>query len=333
MKASQLISVLKTAIARQWAILIEGSPGIGKSDIVAQVAKETGVDLVISHPVTADPTDYKGLPGIVNGAAEFLPYGDLRRLLTAGRPLVCFIDDLGQGSQATQAAQMQLVLAREINGQKISPHVVFIGATNRRADNAGVSGILSPLRSRFRSSVELTVDAADWCKWALAAGLPVELAAFVNLRPAMLNTFDPKSAKEGKPFACPRTLAFLGEWIAAGVTDAETLCGCVGEAVATEFLGFLAIYRAVAGLPAQICANPQSAAIPQEIDRAFAVSAAMSYHASAKNIDAIGQYFSRPEMPAEFRTFFWKAATARKPELIETRAHQSWAINHADDIQ
>ncbi len=333
MKASNLVSILKTAIARQWAILIEGSPGIGKSDIVAQVAHDTKTDLVISHPVTADPTDYKGLPGIVSGKAEFLPYGDLRRLLDAQSPLLCFIDDLGQGSQATQAAQMQLVLAREINGQKISPHVTFFGATNRRADNAGVSGILSPLRSRFRSSVELTVDSADWCKWALGAKMPFELVAFINYRPLFLNTFDPKTAKEGKPFSCPRTLSFLGDWVNQGITDAETLGGCVGEAVATEFLAFMGIYRAVAGLPAQIVANPLSAPIASEVDRAFAISAAMSYHATPKNIDAIGQYFSRAEMPAEFRTFFWKAATARKPELIETHAYTKWSVTHSDDIQ
>ncbi len=336
MKASQLVSVLKLAIGQKWAILIEGSPGIGKSDIVAQVARETQTDLVISHPVTADPTDFKGLPGIVAGKAEFLPYGDLRRLLDATSPLLCFIDDLGQGSQATQAAQMQLVLAREINGQKISDHVVFFGATNRRADNAGVSGILSPLRSRFRSSVELTVDSADWCKWALGAKMPFELVAFINLRPLLLNTFDPKTAKEGKPFACPRTLSFLGDWVNQGITDAETLGGCVGEAVATEFLAFLSIYKTVAGLPAQIVANPLAAPIfgnGDGIDKAFAVSAAMSYHATPKNIDAIGQYFSRAEMPAEFRTFFWKAATARKPELIETHAYTKWSVTHSDDIQ
>ncbi len=163
--------------------------------------------------------------------------------------------------------------------------------------------------------------------------MPVELVAFVNLRPAMLNTFDPKTAKEGKPFSCPRTLSFLGDWVNANMTDPETLGGCVGEAVATEFLGFLSIYRAVAGLPAQIVANPQAAPIASEVDRAFAISAAMTYHATPKNIDAIGQYFSRAEMPAEFRTFFWKAATARKPELIETHAHQTWAIAHSDDLQ
>ncbi len=333
MKASQLVSTLKTAIAKNWAVLIEGSPGIGKSDIVAQAVRDAGADLMIAHPVTSDPTDWKGLPGIVDSKAEFLPYGELRRMQEATKPLVCFLDDLGQGSQATQAALMQLVLARQINGQKIPDCVTFIGATNRRADGAGVSGLLTPLRSRFRATLELSVDAGDWCKWALANAMPMELVAFINFRPEKLSTFDPKAAKEGKPFACPRTVAFLGDWLNAKVDDAETVNGCVGEAFGTEFLGFLSIYKAVAGLPAQVCANPLTALIPTEVDRMFALSAALSYHVTVKSIDAIGQYLDRAEMSAEFRTFFWKAATARKPELMETRAHQAWAINHAEDIQ
>jgi hypothetical protein len=328
MKAKELSALLKTAILNRWAILLEGSPGIGKSDIVDQVVRSLGFDLVLMHPITSDPTDFKGLPAIVNSCAEFLAYGDLRKLLNATRPVVCFIDDLGQGSQAVQAALMQLVLAREINGQKISDQVVFIAATNRKQDGAAVSGLITPLRSRFRATLELTVDAGDWCKWAIAKGLPLDLIAFVNLKPLSLNGFDPKVAREGKPFACPRTVAFLGDWLNAGIDDAETLIGCVGESFATEFLGFRSIYKAVAGLPAQATLNPQSAPVPAEVDRLFAISAALAYYVTVKTVDALALYVDR--LPAEFAVFFWKSATARKPELVQTNAFTNWQIANAD---
>ncbi len=333
MKASNLIALLKTAVAKRWPIMIEGSPGIGKSEIGAQVAAAMSAVYIVLHPCICDPTDFKGFPAVVNGKAVFLTFGELENLLTANVLTIVALEDLGQAPNSVQAALMQMVLLKEIGGKKISPFVTFVAMTNRRTDNAGVSGILSPLRSRFRSSVELTVDVADWAKWALSAGMPIELIAYVQFRPAHLNTFDPKTAREGKPFACPRTLAFLGDWVNAGVLDVETVCGCVGESVGTEFLGFYAIYKTVAGLPAQIIANPLTATVFSEVDKAYALSAAMSYCASVKNLDSIGAYFSRDEMPAEFRTFFWKAATARKPELVNTAAHQRWAIAHADEIQ
>ena len=66
-----------------------------------------------------------------------------------------FLDDLGQAPMSVQAAAMQLILARRINGFKISDKVIFMAATNRREDKAGVTGILEPVKSRFAWIVEL----------------------------------------------------------------------------------------------------------------------------------------------------------------------------------
>jgi len=77
LKASDLKQVLVCMAMGKRPVLIKGAPGIGKSDIMAQVAQEVNADLIIMHPVVSDPTDYKGLPGIVEGQAEFLPYGEL----------------------------------------------------------------------------------------------------------------------------------------------------------------------------------------------------------------------------------------------------------------
>jgi hypothetical protein len=71
------------------------------SDIVEQVANELDHELLISHPVVEDPTDSKGLPfAAADGqSARFLPFGDLERALQARkRPLIWFLDDLGQAA-------------------------------------------------------------------------------------------------------------------------------------------------------------------------------------------------------------------------------------------
>ena len=113
-------------------MLITGAPGTGKSDIVDQATREAGAELIISHPVTSDPTDFKGLGALVDGEAKFLPFDQLKDLITATRPTVFFLDDLGQAPPAVQAAAMQLILARRVNGHKVSDAVTFIAATNRK---------------------------------------------------------------------------------------------------------------------------------------------------------------------------------------------------------
>lgn len=314
-------------------MLVQSSPGIGKSDLINAAVAELGFDSITVHPVVEEPTDAKGLPGIVDGKADFLPYGNLRKMIDAKSPLVVFLDDLGQAPQSVQAAYMQLLLAREINGKKISEHVRFIAATNRRADGAGVSGLITPLLSRFRATVELECDASDWQKWALKNAMPIELIAFIGFCPALLSNFDPKHAREMKPFACPRTVAFLGEWLNAGLSDLETMKGCVGEAFAAQFAGFRSIYLKVANLPAQIMVNPMKAPLLEKPDEQFALSAALSYNASKKSIDNIAAYVERSEFPAEMRAFFWKASTGRNPDIQNTNAFTRYAIAHAEEIK
>ena len=96
------------------------------------------------------------MPFVTDGQAEFLPFGDLRALIQADKDTVFFLDDLGQAPPTVQAAAMQLILARRINGHHVSDSVTFIAATNRKQDKAGVSGILEPVKSRFATRCTTT---------------------------------------------------------------------------------------------------------------------------------------------------------------------------------
>ncbi len=75
---SQLQQLLGPAIKARLPVLVTGAPGVGKSDIIARSAADADADLIISHPVVADPNDAKGLPWPDGkGAATFLPFGEV----------------------------------------------------------------------------------------------------------------------------------------------------------------------------------------------------------------------------------------------------------------
>lgn len=322
---AQLHKYLVGAVKNQMNTLVCGSPGIGKSDIVESVARDTGHDLVIFHPVTSDPVDFKGLPFVDNGQASYLLDDHLRKLVNADKPTICFFDDLGQAPVGVQAACMQILQARRINSHVVSDKVTFIAATNRRSDGSGVTGILEALKSRFRPILELEPDLDSWTDWALTANMPAELIAFLRFKPSLLN--DPKPSKEMVNFPCPRTIAAVGKWLQAGFIDAPIIAGCVGDGFATEFLSFLKVWKK---LPAftQIVLNPDTTPIPDmsEPSVMYAISGMLAKNVSDSNLEAVCIYANR--LPVEFNVLMMKDAIKQHPEIVSTKAFIDWSIKH-----
>lgn len=324
MKPSQLQEFLEFAIPAKLPVLIVGSPGIGKSDIVDQATKAAGARLIISHPVVSDPTDYKGLPFAANGKADFLPFGDLRELIDATELTVFFLDDLGQAPAAVQAACMQLILARQINGHKISDHVTFIAATNRKADKAAVSGILEPVKSRFASIVELEVDTDDWVRWALTKGnMPTELIAFVRFKPEMLDNFQPTKEIINSP--SPRTVAYVGKLQNAGVPDAlrfEAFKGAAGEGFALEYDSFLKIIKDLPSID-KILMAPDTVDIPKEPSVLCALSTGLASRITDATAHNGFKYIER--LPADIGFACVKDLLVKNKDVVNTRAYITWA--------
>lgn len=328
MKPSQLIPLLAHAFQKKRKVLIKSAPGQGKSEIVIQAAKAAGANLLIMHPSVSDPTDFKGMPAKVGKHAEFLPFGDLRKLMEVDSLTVCFIDDIGQAPHAVQAALMQLIQARCINGHEISGEVVFCGATNDASHMAGVSSILEPVKSRWHTIVELTADFHDWKKWALEQGnMPPELIAFLELRPDLLCDFQPTRDLTNSP--SPRTAASVGEWINDGITDLEVIAGAAGDGFAAEFIAFLKTWRNMPDIES-IRQSPDTAKLPGDPATHFAVCSALVHHADETSFPAFHTYLQRLE--PEWQTRAMRDIIIKHPELTKTPAFTTWASANASAL-
>ncbi|HVU97731.1 MAG TPA: ATP-binding protein [Puia sp.] len=327
MNPTLLSGYLAKAIPRNYPVLLAGKPGIGKTDIITAAAEAAGAELIISHPVVSDPTDFKGLPFPTgDGRAEFLPYGDLERLAKAEHKTVFFLDDLGQASISVQAACMQLILARQINGHRVSNNVEFLAATNRKIDRAGVSAFLEPLKSRFFSILKLDVSAKDWVKWAETHEMPPELIAYIQFNPAALEDAKPNADLENS--VSPRTLAHLGRQQTDGLDpeeEAEVFAGAVGEAFAIEYRNFLALCRQMPRLDA-IIADPGRAMVHPNASVMYAISGGLARIMNDANIGPICTYLDRVE--PELSVACMINATNRNPQLKNNREYAVWVGQH-----
>ncbi len=326
MRPKTLALLLNKSFQNGRRVLIKGKPGIGKSDIVAQAAAEIGADLLISHPAISDPTDYKGMPAMLaNGRAEFVPFGDLTRLIEASKLTIAFLDDIGQAAPAVQAALMQLVLARRVNGHKISDHVVFCGATNDTSHMASVSGMIEPLKSRWDTIVELEVSLDDFSTWWLSKLYPVEPLAYLRFRPAHLSDFKPTRELRNSP--SPRGWASIAHWMMIGVKDIEVYSGAIGEGVATEFFGFLDMFQKLPNLD-QIILDPDSVEVPDSPSALFAIAGGLARKATAANFDRVTRYTAR--MPVEFDIVCTRDAVRLDKTITNSAAFTQWAVKHSE---
>jgi ATPase family associated with various cellular activities (AAA) len=319
-KPRQLQVLLAQSIPAKFPVLIKGAPGVGKTDCVTQASLAANADITIMHPVVKDPTDFKGMPWVTAGNASFLPFGDLKKLIHATNLTICFLDDLGQATNAVQAAAMQLILGREIDGHRVSDQVVFIAATNRREDRAGVLGLLEPVKSRFVTIVELIPDLNDWCRWAVQESVAPEVIAFLRFRPDLFSDFRPTADLSNTP--SPRTWHHVSKLLSLSLpSDLQRSCiqGAVGEGAGLEFFAFLDVWSQMVS-PDLILTAPDTAPIPTELSALCAVSTAIATRVQPSSMTRYCRYLERlcAADHEEYAALSMKAAVTRDPKLTST---------------
>lgn len=272
MTPNTLKSQLVNLIALNHTTLVVSSPGMGKTSIfyqaVSEIKKQSSqpkppftkelADLEprVMQPVMDDPTNYRGMPVLVDGAPDFVPYATLKELCETKTPIAVLVDDFGQASKSVQGALMQLVLARNLNGNVISDKVRFVLCTNKTTDRAGVSAVITPLLSRMKTILNLEPDVEDWAKHEMKRQSPPEVIYYVRSKPEVLEMFDPNfKDSTGNTIAnqpCPRTLSNLADLWKDGFTNIEVLAGAVGQATALEFDAFAKLIKELGDLPMRI---------------------------------------------------------------------------------
>ena len=330
MRPRDVSKTLKSLIPLREPVMIWSAPGLGKTQIVTQMSEQLNAPMIISHPVTDDPTDAKGLPFVVDGHAEFLPFGQLRHALEADKLTVWFLDDLGQAVPAVQAAYMQLILGRRLNGHKLSDEVVFVAASNRQEDRAGVHKLITPLANRFSTHLDMEVSKDDWQEWAVLNGVAPEVRAFINFRPDKLHSFRPDSGD--RAFASPRSWEKMSKILSAGLPDAllpEAAAGCVGTGPAAEFIGFVRTYRDLPDID-EVLANPSTTSVPEEPSVVYALCGALSERLRNDNSLAGNYAIYAARMGAAYATVAFTDGFAICPGMMRDPAAMEWCKDHRE---
>jgi hypothetical protein len=320
MKASAIFAALQTLTEAKQPVFIWGGPGLGKSSIVKKLAAVRSIPLQDVRALLLDPVDLRGLPYVADGRSKWA----IPDFLPADGAGILFLDELNAAPAMVQAAFYQLVLDRRLGEYTLPDGWVIIAAGNRDGDRAHTTRMPTPLRNRF-VHLDFEVDAQEWSEWAIGAGIRPEVIAFIRFRPQLLSVFD----REANAFPSPRSWEFVSRILDSGPdasVEHEMFAGTVGTGAATEFSGFLRMFRELPNIDA-ILLNPSGEPVPDSPAAQYAVASALAHRASDTNFDRICLYLDR--LPTEFRVLSVRDATLRDQKIKYTAGYTKWAIqNH-----
>src|SRR5713226_7324319 len=128
MKASAVANALRTLVSVRQPVFIWGSPGVGKSAVVRQLAKELAIPLQDVRALLLDPVDLRGLPFL--GADGRSKWATPEFLPESGSGIL-FLDELNAAPAMVQASCYQLVLDRKVGEYSLPEGWAIVAAGNR----------------------------------------------------------------------------------------------------------------------------------------------------------------------------------------------------------
>ena len=228
---------IKYAIKKRRPVFLWGPPGIGKSDLVQQIGKDTSREVIDVRLALWEPTDIKGIPYFDSntGTMVWAPPAELPT--DPKNKAIIFLDELNSAPPAVQAAAYQLILNRKVGTYKLPDGVDIVAAGNRDGDKGVTYRMPAPLANRFLH-LEMKVDFDDWQDWATLNSIHPEVVGYLGFAKQDLYDFDPKGSS--KAFATPRSWSFVSDLVADEDIDNETLTnlisGAIGDGLAVKFM-------------------------------------------------------------------------------------------------
>jgi len=327
----ELYRHLDTLIGADLPVFIHGSPGIGKSYIVADVAAKHGLELVDVRLSQMDPVDLRGIPSIRDEQTVWMsPVFFPKDPDSSG---ILFLDELNSAPPSVQAAIYQLVLNRKMGEYSLPSGWRIVCAGNRISDRGVVFRLPTPLANRM---VHLHVEARfdDFKEFAILESLHPFIIGFLGFRPDLL-TSEPVSEDDSNPaFATPRSYHMLSNVLKHNENISQiapVIYGLIGYGAGIEFLSYVKVYEKLPDVAAILRGNYPTVERNEPALLYALVAALVELYDGSEEHTAHLFGFSEL-LPTEFGVMLIKDAVVKDAAIAESPHFDAWVERYGDYI-
>lgn len=306
-------------------VFLWGPPGIGKTDIVRQLAARQGSSYVALHLTLLEPVDLRGMP-VVNEertAVNWVPMGELPS--DPDSVGVIHLDELNTADPSVMAAAMQFCLDRRIGNYTLPEGWRIVACGNRMSDGAAARRMPTALADRFsHATVETSVD--EWSEWALDNGVSEALVAFLNYRKDLLHVFSSSRTVNTTPRGWVDVdKAMKPDPRFDNIATMAYASGRVGKGPLTELRAFIRIWQDLPDIDKILqgeitdLEDSKNPAVKYAVTLALAMGVKVGQAGTMLDfLDKIGPEFSRMAV---------MTAMKRNPKIARDPSYQDWLTN------
>jgi hypothetical protein len=326
----QISSVLKVAFKHGFSCLFAGESGIGKTEEVEKTAMEVLGAYKDCRLSTLDPVDLMGIPKEIDGFTKFVTPWFLPDAERDGPTGLFAMDEFGDGTPATITATQQLILERRIGGYVI-PKGWHIAAMMNRREHGGINrGLSYALQNRFEHYI-VTLDVPELITHFIRKGVDPIVISFLKMHSNLAHK-RPEKGTDNWAWPSPRNWERVS-MIRQGNPDKsikfQLYASLVGEGAASDF----AAHEQVAGQvpdPESCIKEPKKTMVPENPSAQYAIAVSLAHWMTPDNMVNVMEYLKR--LPAEYAVTAVLEARKIKPEIQETEAFQTWAMDNVDIV-
>ena len=325
MKASNLKKSLIAMIDSKIPVFVWGSPGVGKSSLIRQIANDKSMEFIDLRLSLLDPTDLRGIPffdssnkSAIWAKPEFLPDSSSKEFG------ILFLDEINSAPPTIQAAAYQLILDRKIGEYTLPINYAIVAAGNYESDRGVTYRMPTPLANRF-VHLDFDLDFIEWKSWAYETKIDSRIISFLSYKPQNLFTFDAKSKE--KSFATPRSWSFVNDVLNSSLELEllkDVISGAVGKESAEEFMNFCKVVDRLPNINELI--NAKSKEVPTNNSVLYALITGIVYSLKENsNVEFITNILDYSlELPNEFSVMLIRDLQKEGIDVESSTSWKSW---------